>query len=229
MNPVVLAVTGLAKEARIASGTGVLAIAGGGVRDGLVRQLESVRTPGLRAVVSFGVAGALDPGFRVGDLVLATEIIVDGGRMQASAELRRGWTDRLPGTSIRVAECPIAGVDQPVLTPAAKAGLHARSGAAAVDMESHVAASFAARHGLPFGAIRVVSDGAHHTLPAAAAAAMRPDGSVDVGGVLRSLLRDPRQIPGLVATARDAAIAFRRLGRVRGLLDLSGGLLGLDL
>ena len=96
-------------------------------------------------------------------------------------------------------------------------------------MESHVAAAFAARHGLPFGAIRIVSDGADHVLPPAAGTAMRPDGSIDVFGVVRSLARDPGQIPALIATARDAAVAFRALGRVRGLLGLSGGLLGLDL
>jgi hopanoid-associated phosphorylase len=194
-----------------------------------MRRLEAVNVTGVQAVVSFGIAGALDPRLRVGDVVLATEIIGDDGRIQASAELRRNWTDRLRGTTIPAVECAILGVDEPALTPAAKAGLHARSGAGAVDMESHLAAAFAARHGLPFGAIRVVSDRADHALPPAAGTAMRPDGSVDVLSVVGSLLRDPRQIPGLLATARNAAIAFRQLGRVRGLLRLRSGLLGLDL
>ncbi|NNM71826.1 phosphorylase [Enterovirga aerilata] len=226
MTPVVLAVTGLAKEARIAAGPGILPLAGGGLRTGLERRLAAVDPSALRAVVSFGIAGALEPGLRLGDVVLATAIVDGNRRYPASPEFRKLWAERLGGEAIAVAECAIAGVDEPVLAPDAKAALRARSGAGAVDMESHLAADFAARHGLPFGAVRVVSDRADRVLPPAAGIAMRPDGSVDVLGVMRSVARDPGQIPALAATARDAAVAFRALRRVRGLL---GDLLGLEL
>ncbi len=42
----------------------------------------------------------------------------------------------------------------------------ARPARSAVDMESHVAARVAARHGLPFAALRVISDPASRSLPA---------------------------------------------------------------
>ena len=229
MNPVVLAVSGLTKEARIASRPGILAIAGGGSRRALEGHLSEVDPGQLRAVVSFGIAGALDPSLKVGDLILAHSVLDGSDRLPVAVDLREGWARHLRETGAAFHEMPIAGVDIPLLIPADKAALRASSGADAVDMESHVAAAFAARHGLPFGAIRVVSDRADHVLPPAAGTAMRPDGSVDVLGVLGSLARDPGQIPALIATARDAAVAFRALGRVRGLLGLSGRLLGLDL
>ena len=229
MTPVVLAVTGLNKEARIAAGPGIAVVAGGGSRAALEARLTALDARQLRAVVSFGIAGALDPGIRVGDVVLATEIRTADESWHVPGSLLQAWRSRLGEADFAVVECPMTGIDAPLLTPAAKAAVWEQSGAGAVDMESHVAAAFATRHGLPFGAIRVVSDRADHVLPPIAGLAMRPDGSVDVVGVMRSLARSPGQIPALVATARDAAVAFRRLGRVRRLLGLGGGSLGLDL
>ena len=229
VSPFVLAVTGLTKEARIAAGPGILALSGGGSRAGLEQQLSAVDVSSFQAVVSFGIAGALDPGLRVGDVLFATEIRDGQRHWPTSPGFRATWMEKLGSAQMPLIECQIAGVDAPLLTPAAKRALLAESGAGAVDMESHIAAAFAARHALPFGALRVVSDRADHVLPPAAGIAMRPDGSIDMMGVVRSLARDPRQIPGLVATARDAAVAFRVLGRVGRLLALGGGLLGLDL
>ncbi|MCI0466858.1 MAG: phosphorylase, partial [Beijerinckiaceae bacterium] len=96
---------------------------------------------------------------------------------------------------------------------------HLETGALAADTESHVAARAAAAHNLPFAAFRVVADPAHRQLPHAALAAIRPDGSIAVGAIAGSLLRDPRQIPQLVRTANDARAAFFALFRGRQLLS----------
>ena len=98
-----------------------------------------------------------------------------------------------------------------VVDAAGKAALHASTGALAVDMESHVAAAFAAAHGLPFAALRVISDGADRALPRAAQAGMKPDGGMDVLAVLKALARDPRQLPALIRTGLEAEVAFRQL------------------
>ncbi len=117
-----------------------------------------------------------------------------------------------------------AGVDLPLAGAAEKRALHARCGASLVDMESHIVARVAQRHGLPFAAIRVVADPAERQLPHAATVGMRPDGRVDVAAVLRSLARDPRQLPDLIRTARDARAAFAGLFRCRQLLGAHFGL-----
>ena len=222
----VLAVTGLGREAGIATGRGVVAIAGGGDSVALARRLDEMRQGSVGGVVSFGLAGALDPSLEVGDVILAASVVGGVASYPVSAELNEIWAARFDAARLRHRRAAIAGVDAPLLGAADKAALRAETRADAVDMESHIAAAYAARNGLPFAALRVISDGAGRTLPALAGRAMRPDGSVDALGVLRGLLRDPAQIPGLILTARDAAIAFRRLGRVRGLL---GDFLGLDL
>ena len=71
-------------------------------------------------------------------------------------------------------------------------------------MESHIAERVARERGLPFGVIRVISDGADAALPPVALVAMRPDGGIALGAVLASLARDPRQLPALLRTGRQA-------------------------
>jgi len=56
-------------------------------------------------------------------------------------------------------------------------------------------------------------------LPHAALVAIRPDGSIALGAILGSLVRDPRQVPQLMRTANDARAAFVALFRGRKLLD----------
>ena len=63
---------------------------------------------------------------------------------------------------------------------------------------------------------------------------MRPDGSVDLLAILRSLARDPRQVPQLVRTGLDSRRAFaallrsrQRLGPLFALGDLAEPLLNM--
>ena len=66
----------------------------------------------------------------------------------------------------RVVRGGLAGVEEVVVAQASKAALHSETGAAAVDMESHIAAAYAAEADLPFAALRVISDPADRALPA---------------------------------------------------------------
>lgn len=217
-----LVVTGLAAEARIAADRGCVVVAGGGDRAALARRLAEQDRTAFTAIVSFGVAGALDPTLAVGEVVLAAGIVAGETRYGTDTALVSSLTSRL--ASLRPRSGPIAGVDEPAATVAAKAVLARETGAIAVDMESHAAAAYGAARRLPFAAIRVVSDAADRAIPTAAARAMRPDGSVDAIGLLLALARDPGQVPSLLVTARDAAVAFRRLRRVRRLLGPGFGL-----
>ena len=99
------------------------------------------------------------------------------------------------------------------MTPQAKATLFRDSGALAVDMESHLAAAFAKRQGLPFAVARAVSDPANRALPPLAAKAVRPDGSVDISYILRELRREPHQLAGLIAAGLNSRAAFATLAR----------------
>lgn len=224
---IVLAVTGLNREASVVAQQGVESLAGGGDSVSLRERLDALDPGRIAAVVSVGLAGALDGSLRVGDLVLPEAVLAPGGRRLAtSSALRSSWTDRL-GRAVQI-RIPglVAGSDRPILTVAAKAALSTATGADVVDMESHLAGAFAAENGLPFAVLRVISDEAGRGLPTIAGTAMRPDGSVDVLGVIRALVADPGQLPALIRTGRDAGRAFAVLRRVGRLL---GPRLGLDL
>lgn len=116
-----------------------------------------------------------------------------------------------------------AAVAAPLTGAADKAALHQSSGGAlAVDMESHLAAAAAAARGLPFAVCRAVVDPAWRSLPKAAMAGLRDDGSTAVLPILRELARDPLQLGGLLRVAADAGAARKALTAARRVLSASG-------
>ncbi len=204
----IVAVCGLLREARIAAQGGVVAIAGGGDAKRLAAELSRAAS-NARGIVSFGIAGGLTPGLKSGTCIIATEVIHGGERMATHAAWRGRMKEKLPDAFL----APIAGTSSIVSSPEAKAALRAHTSAAAVDMESHVAAIFARERNIPFAALRVIADPAEAALPQAALVALSPDGSIRYGAVLRSVLSNPAQIPALMATARQSKIAFAQLLR----------------
>jgi hopanoid-associated phosphorylase len=224
----ILAVTGLALEARIAAGPGVDVVCSACDPVRLRAQLQVLTPSRYCAVVSFGISGALDPALRPGDIVVAAEIKSDSETLPLAPGLARALTDRLSRNG-RAAVCAtIVGTNAPVLEAAMKATLRQATGAAAVDMESHVAANFGAAAGLPVCAVRVISDPAERSLPELAMRATRPNGRLDLPAICASVARNPAQIPLLIKAGRDARIAFATLRRVRGVLELGFGFAGAD-
>jgi hopanoid-associated phosphorylase len=218
----IIAVTGLAKEAKIAGIAGVVAVAGGGDVDGLAAKLNALHGD-IRGVISIGLAGALSPLLKVGDVVIADRVMTGMEKWDCD----EGWRVRLESRLPFAHQGSLFGSDVIIEKPETKSGLHKTTGALAVDMESQVAARFAASRNLPLAGLRVISDDASHVLPPAALVAMRPDGGIALGRVLASLLKKPVQIPALVRTARASNKAFAELLRCR---DLCGvGFSGADL
>ncbi|HEY8609977.1 MAG TPA: hopanoid-associated phosphorylase [Roseomonas sp.] len=211
----ILAATGLLREARILASPEVQVVPGGGDHARLEAELGRF-AKGARGIISIGIAGALAPGLQPGDWVVADVILAGGRRILTDPAWAERLSARLPGAR----KGPILGADTMVAEAAGKAALHAETGALAVDMESHVTARVALRHGLPLAAARVVSDGAHRTLPPAARVGMRPDGGMDLPAVLRSLLAQPFQLPTLILTGMEAERAFRALLRGHRLLGV---------
>src|SRR5580704_18442719 len=91
VNPIdprpVLIVTGLVQEARIAAGPGMTVICSSSDPQQL-RALLTVFDPStIRGVISFGVAGGLDPSLKSGDVVVATEVLAGDTRWLAGLSL----------------------------------------------------------------------------------------------------------------------------------------------
>jgi adenosylhomocysteine nucleosidase len=224
----VLIVTGLVQEARIAAGPGMTVICSSSDPKQLRSLLATFDPSTIRGVISFGVAGGLCPTLRSGDVVVATEVMAGASRWQTGLALSE---ELIAGTGLgkrRVVEGGIVGVERVIAAQAGKAALRSETGAVAVDMESHIAADYAAAAGLPFAALRVISDPANRALPALATSAIKPDGNIDMRKVLRGVARNPLTLRALVSTGLDFNRALRSLRGCRGFLLGGEGLVAAD-
>jgi adenosylhomocysteine nucleosidase len=224
----VLIVTGLVQEARIAAGPGMTVICSSSDPQQL-RALLTIFDPStIRGVISFGVAGGLDPTLKSGDVVVATEVLAGDTRWLAGLALNEELIASVALGRRRVVRGGLAGVEQVVAARAVKAALRSETGAAAVDMESHIAAAYAAEASLPFAALRVISDPASRALPALAMAAIKPNGDIDLRKILRGVARNPLTLRSLVSTGIDFNRALRSLRGCRGFLLGGEGLVAAD-
>jgi adenosylhomocysteine nucleosidase len=217
----VIALVGLAFEARIAAGQGVLVVcrrSGCEASGSLRRALQG----GCRSIISFGVAGGLAPDLRAGDVVVASAVR-DSRTVRATDPI---WSRRLLAAVPDMRHGPVIGVNSAVLDPEAKRELHAGTGAVAVDMESHLVAQAADAHNLAFAAVRVVVDPVHRTVPEAALMAMDPWGNTEVNRALREIMARPSQLAAFIRIAFDAYAARSALLRVRRIIGPEFGFSG---
>ncbi len=145
-------------------------------------------------LVSFGLAGALHDGLRVGELLDATRVVDStGATLWEGAPL--GVTGARPATML--------ASDVLVHDPSDRRRLHESSGADAVDMESGVLAA----SGRLAGVVRAVSD-----IPSSSVQGVddtvHADGTTDVVGLLRWIAV---RRGDAIRSMRDAMTALRAL------------------
>lgn len=211
----ILAVTGLDREARIVSRADTITVVGGGNGNALQLRIKDALDSGARRILSIGICGALSPSLKVGDCIVATEVVSNGERWATHRPWTKDLLERVPAARPGA----LAGTDAILVDGADKSRLQRETNAAAADMESHIAARAAHEYGLPFAALRVVSDSSRRRLPPAALVAMSHNGGLDILAVLRSLVARPTQIPALIRTAWETELAFRVLFRCRHVLS----------
>ena len=213
-------VTGMASEARRFGGVAEIdARPSGGRRE---RTMVIARDlAGADRLMSFGLAGGLDPQLQPGDLVVADRIIApDGTEYETDRLWREDVVSAIRGVvPFRVG--PILGVEAAVTGAEDKARLLERTGAAAVDMESDLVARAARDAGRPFIALRAVADPASQAIPAFALAGLDESGRTRPGPVLSGLLRRPSALGSLLALARASARAHRTLDKIAPLVAMA--------
>ena len=226
-------VTGLAAEARLIPeqnnrpGIRVAVRCAGANSRRAEEAAETFVAEGATALMSFGIAGALDPGRSAGDLIVANDIVVPTGeRLPCDPAWQGDLRRSLQSGAFSTISGTIFGSAEPLLTLADKARAYAISGAQAVDMESHAVAQVAAEAGLPFLAVRTIADTAHDTLPAFVMSAVTEDGRPDALKAALTLLAQPRQMPAALRLARRSSTALsvlREVCRNAGPLFRGGG------
>jgi adenosylhomocysteine nucleosidase len=171
---------------------------GGGGEVGAAAAASRLIAQGARRLLSFGLAGGLDPELGPGDLIVPDVVLSQDGHWPADP--------RLASALGRVGGALFSG-GEIVATAAAKRALHARTGAAAVDVESAAVAEAAARHAVPFAVLRAICDSAARSLPHAALVALDQRGRIGAWRVAKAALSRPTELPALIALASDAARA----------------------
>ena len=220
----ILVVCGLKVEARIARGRGIRICVGGGRSESLIAAIEKEIANGVDGIVRFGLCGALDPSLEPGTLIIARSTVFGGRSLGVEAR----WSELLEKRMPYATRASLAGSERIVTDVLAKRRLLEETGAVAVDMESHIAAAIAGRHGVPFVALRAVADPFDRPLPSATTVAMRPNGGIDFFAVLRAIVKEPGQLPVLLAIGRDTRKALSALGRGRRLAGARFGYADLD-
>jgi len=169
---------------------------------------------GCRGLISFGLAGGLDKNLQPGALVVADGVISpDGRRWPVDAAWLSGFQRATEG-NLDATVAPIAGSDTAVTSRREKAELRERSGAAAVDMESHAVAEACDGAGVSFLALRAVADPLGRTVPGWVMDGLGQNGRINLSAMIAGVALHVWDIPGLISLAADSRKAQGTLRRV---------------
>jgi len=162
---------------------------------------------GAKRLLSFGIAGALEPGLPLGTLVIGTQVASADGAWSCDND----WINEL---SRKLPEAHCGGVyGSETLVPTArdKETLYRKSRCLIVDMESQAVGQVAKESGVPFTVLRAVCDHSEMNVPPAVMAAIAEDGGINVPKALWSILKRPSQIPDLIHVGQGTGKALKVL------------------
>ena len=200
-----------AAPAAIADGT-LVVVSGVGLA-AATAAAHSLLDAGATALVSWGLAGGLDPELPAGTICLPTAVLSSAGASFVTAHHWRAAVAAAIASRRRVAEGKLLSTPHAIQDVAGKAAAFRDTGALAVDMESSAVAEVAAQRKVSFLAVRVIVDAAGDAVPPAALAA-GGSGQVKVAQLLRGLVAAPADIVPLLQLAGRYRVAIRALASV---------------
>ncbi|WP_422028206.1 hypothetical protein [Pyruvatibacter mobilis] len=173
---------------------------------------DLVEQHGCTALLSFGVSGAITETLKPGDVALAKSIVMhDGERIAADRVFTPYLSEAAIWAGITLRHVDMAEAGDVIADVAAKKELGRRTGAHAVDMESGAVAHVARQTGVPFTALRTISDGVEHALPHAALGAIGPGGDIRVLTTVLRLMVRPQDLPAMMRLAAGSSKGFKSL------------------
>lgn len=167
--------------------------------------------PGLLVICGF--AGGLSPNLKPGHLLLADRVLDSTSFLlphSIRTLLHAGNLEALP---LVIHQGALVTTDRVLIYPQEKRELARQTGAIAVDMETAAAAQVAEAQGVPWLAIRVITDGVEDAMPLDFNRLTDADGNIDRARVVGATLAHPWKIPALIRLGRRSAQAGRNLAR----------------
>jgi len=158
-------------------------------------------------LVMAGVAGALAEDLAVGDVIAADAVYTSDEALAPSLVPAGVLHPHRTG--------PLLSLDRVLVTADEKRAAHQsiarRPRPLAVEMETAAVARVAGEHGVPWAAVRAVSDTAGESLPLDFNRLRTPDGDLPVSRVAVAAITHPRSIPGLIRLGGNTAAASKSL------------------
>jgi len=183
---------------------------------GARRAALSAVTQGASALLSVGIAGALDARLAAGDAVVPASVVAagTGRRIKCSQDWSRSLRARIEG-QCRVSDGALLSVPDVLTSAASKSAAARQYDAVACDMESAAIAAVAQDAGVPFAALRVISDESADELPDDVAQWIDESGNARLRPVLATLLSPGRWrlLMTMNGRFRVARRSLRRLSR----------------
>lgn len=214
MNGVVAALPVEARAARALSAAGWSVVTSGMGRANAYAAAARLCDQGMRRLLVWGVAGALDTRLQAGDVVLPEWVLMDDGTCwPVHGQWHADLGAILPATAVTGG---MLTVDAAITAPGDKQRLGRATGAASVDMEAAAVARCAHERGLPFAVVRVIVDSADQAIPAAVVQAQ--DDAYPSLNVARRLATHPREVAQVATLAHNMRRARCRLTELAGRL-----------
>jgi adenosylhomocysteine nucleosidase len=195
---------------RIGSVPVVLARTGEGRRNAEDGARILIEREGVERIAIIGLSGGLSPGLAPGALLVADRIVENGS---PTAPPDRSWSDRIARQE-GVSAATLVTVDRILCTPRSKMELWAglsQDRPAAADLETAAIVSVAASHGVPFVAIRAISDPAEEALPLDFNECLDGSGRISRSRVVGRAAMNPALIAPLWRLHRRARCCAERL------------------
>jgi len=197
--------TGIEAEAAIARKIANVEVACAGARPQRARWLaRELVQRGAKRLISFGIAGGLEPGLPVGSMIIGSQVT----SLDGSTICDKAWAADLM-QKFPEAHCGgVWGSEMIVASAREKRALYEKSRCLAVDMESQCAAQIATEANIPLAVLRVVCDSSDMDIPPVVMASIAEDGRINVGRALWHIVRHPLQIPDLFHVMRGTGRAI---------------------
>ncbi len=161
-----------------------------------------------KGIISVGLCGGLVPGLQIGDTFVCRRLYTPDGPYEANV----AWMFRLQvAYQFMTAVYWWSDGRFNTANTLEQRGALAKTGAMVIDDETYHVVRFALRRGIPWQALRVMSDGVGDDLPPAVIDALDPDGGINVWNVVSSVIKDPTQLPIVIDLARKFKIALTAL------------------
>jgi adenosylhomocysteine nucleosidase len=163
-------------------------------------------------VLFVGFGGALYSSARAGDLVWASTVMDLSGGTLTAMEIPdpSGLAEKLSG-KIRLDKGTVVTLPRRMEKKEIAAMLPADLPFAVCDMETYPAAKFSGEKGIPFFALRAVTDTLEEEIPTELFTVTDASGKYELSRALGIILSQPHLIPAAITLGRNSAIAARQL------------------